>query len=75
MTDENEPPPGARDIARGMLDIQRRVEDAMRLVTQNREAILTAFLAEHGCLPSECEQVQVTEGTTIRWFVRKREDA
>ena len=75
MTDENEPPPGVRAIAQGMVDVHRRVEDAMRYVTQNREAILTAFLAEHGCLPSECEQVQVTEGTTIRWFVRRRGDA
>ena len=54
--------------------IQERVNEAMLRVSAQREAIVEAFLAETGYLPSECEIVQVTEGTTIRWFVRKRVD-
>jgi len=39
---------------------------------QQREQILEAFVAETGCLPSECEQVMQVNGTQIRWRVQKR---
>lgn len=41
-------------------------------IHQQREAILTAFLAEMQCLPSECEQVVIQNPDgTVQWFVRK----
>lgn len=39
-------------------------------VMRQREAIVTAFIAETGLKPSECEQVQQGD----RWFVRKRQE-
>lgn len=37
-----------------------------------REQILQSFIAEHGCLPSECEQVTVHGQNGLRWYIRKR---
>lgn len=39
-------------------------------IMQQRERILEAFIAETGCLPSECEQITQDH---MRWFVRRRE--
>ena len=55
-------------------DIGKLVEETMRLVLAQREAVIEAFIAETGLLPSECEQVEQThtDGTKT-WYVRKRE--
>lgn len=54
--------------------LQKRVADAMRRVTRQREQIIEAFLAETGLMPSECEQVEEIQkdGTRV-WYIRKRE--
>ena len=37
-----------------------------------REEIVQAFLAEHGCLPSACEQVIEHTRAGLRWYIRRR---
>lgn len=54
-------------------DLAARAQEAYGRVLANRESILEAFVAETGYLPSEIEQVEVHEGDTVRWFVRRRE--
>lgn len=38
-----------------------------------REALLAAWMAETGILPSEAEIVEERDGNTVRMYVRKRE--
>ncbi len=49
------------------------VESLHRVILQQREQILAAFIAETGCLPSECEQVMMYTPTGFKCWVRKRE--
>lgn len=53
--------------------IKNRIEQIMA----QREEIVTAFIAENGCLPSECEQVVYSDpigSPNVHYFIRKRED-
>lgn len=53
--------------------MHRTVEEKVRWITENRERLCEAWVAETGLLPSESELVEVHEpdGTT-RVFVRRR---
>lgn len=53
---------------------EERAVHALSRVVSMKETLLTAFLAETGCKPSECEIVEVREATTVLWFVRKRHE-
>jgi len=48
---------------------ERIIQKTVAGIAGQREQILTAFIAEHGCYPSEC--VQITDGTG--WRVIKRD--
>lgn len=54
-------------------DYRKQVLEKMKLVYQQKEEILTAFIAKYGCDPDEIEQVEWKKslGETI-WFVRKK---
>lgn len=54
--------------------ISTLVEQKTRKINAQREQILEAFVAETGCLPSECEQVEEwsTDGMGKVWYVRRR---
>lgn len=55
--------------------LEAAVNRAMRRVSEQREAIIEAFLAETGLMPSECEQVETINADGTRsWYVRKREE-
>lgn len=42
-------------------------------VMQNREEILTAFIAKYGCEPDEIEQIMETDHQNrIHWYVKKK---
>ena len=53
--------------------IAKLAEDQFHTVMDQREEILRAFMAKHGCGPGECEQVEMRQHdfSTV-WFVRKR---
>ncbi len=42
-------------------------------IYEQREQIITAFLAQYECKPDEIEQVVQYTGNQITWFVRKKE--
>lgn len=42
-------------------------------VMQNREEILTAFIAKFGCNPEEIEQIMETDyQNRIHWYIKKK---
>jgi len=51
----------------------RKVKEILIAITRQRELILKAFIAETGCKPSECEQVEQRHlDGSISWYIRKR---
>ena len=42
-------------------------------IYEQREQIITAFIAQHGCNPDEVEQVVQYTGNEIKWFIRKKQ--
>jgi len=66
----------ARDLRRasdnGLAEPDARVAEVLQRIHENQEMIIEGFLAETGCLPSECELVQQTDGLVIRWHVQRR---
>lgn len=42
---------------------------------EQREEIVKAFIAQHGCSPDECEQVIENTTTGTKWYVRKKAGA
>lgn len=45
----------------------------MQKINEQREEILTAFVAKYGFQPDEIEQVVENHFNGIKWYVRKRE--
>ncbi len=41
-------------------------------IYEQREQIITGFIAQYGCKPDEIEQVVQYTGNEIKWFVRKK---
>ena len=66
----------ARDLRRasddGLAESDARMAEVLQRIHENQEMIIEGFLAETGCLPSECELVQQTDGLVIRWHVQRR---
>lgn len=56
--------------------IAELAREKVRLITENRERYLEAWVAETGLLPSECELVETTSSTpesiTVTVRVQKR---
>ena len=48
------------------------LDNLITSIYEQREQIITAFLAQHGCKPDEIEQVVQYTGNQIKWFVRKK---
>lgn len=53
----------------------QKVMDAYKRVTDQREQILQAFVAQYGMLPSEIVAVEKRTPSGSLWYVRKLEDA
>lgn len=59
-----------------VLQIKSKVETKLKEAREQKEEILTAFLAKYGYEPDEVMQVeQHNPDGSITWFVRKRENA
>ena len=57
------------------MDILKQVkENLYKIIMEQREEILKAFIAEVGCKPSECEQVIEYGVTKVTFTVRKKEE-
>ena len=57
-----------------LVDLRKRVQEKLRIINNNKEAIISAFIAETGCKPSECEYVeQYYADGSIKFYVQKRE--
>lgn len=50
-------------------ELTTRIREA---VYKQRDEILRAFVAQYGCLPDECVQVEESTPKGYRWHVRKR---
>jgi propanediol dehydratase large subunit len=56
-----------------MEDVNMAVKILLDGIQKQRDEILQAFIAKHGCEPDECEQVIIADtSSVIRWFVRKK---
>ena len=56
-------------------DIQKTIKKIQIEIVEQREEILTAFLAKWGMNPEDCEQVvdfSDYQNGTIRWSVRRK---
>jgi hypothetical protein len=56
-----------------MADLQKRTSELYAQILSQREEILRAFVAQHGCLPDEAVQIEqrMADGST-RWWVQRR---
>lgn len=43
-------------------------------VMRDREEILTAFIAKHGCGPDDVIQIEQRNADGLRWYVRMKDD-
>jgi hypothetical protein len=67
----------ARDaVPRLVAEVERltgaRVPELLRQISEQREEILTAFVAKYGCGPDECEQVVQRSPDGEKYWVRLR---
>jgi len=54
---------------------EAKVEAILNLIYQKREELVTAFIAQYNCKPSEAEIVQdITVQNGIRIYIQKRKD-
>ena len=51
--------------------IEATVSEHYAIIMAQREEILRAFIARHGCKPEECEQVIQETDTGMRYSVRR----
>lgn len=56
-----------------IIDIEKYSEDVCKRIMENREKYVTAWIAETGLKPSECEIVEQHNFGEIVVFMRKRE--
>ena len=53
----------------------RAENEKLEGIKEQREEIVKAFIAQHGCSPDECEQVVENTTTVTKWYVRKKAGA
>lgn len=51
---------------------QNDIKDLLQKIYEQREEILTAFIAKYGCGPDECEQVVQLSPDGEKYWVRLR---
>lgn len=57
----------------GMRKLLNTVREKLLAIGRQKEFIIEAFIAETGCKPSECEQIQrVHKDGSISWYIQKR---
>jgi hypothetical protein len=59
-------------LGKAMKDYEKALADAMRDLTRRREEYVQAWMAETGCLPSECQLVEGDAWMTGRCERRTR---
>ncbi len=52
--------------------LEQSIEYAYRCIMERQEQIIEAFIAETGCLPSECELVHTFRGQQVVWTIQRR---
>lgn len=53
-------------------DLAQLVESELRLIVEQREEIIRAFIAKYNCLPDEIEQVEELTDMGRRWYLRRK---
>lgn len=58
----------------GLSTLREKVREKLLAIRRQKEFIIEAFIAETGCKPSECEQIQrIHKDGSISWHIQKRE--
>jgi hypothetical protein len=55
-------------------DLQEKVAKKLAYIIEQREEIITAFIAKYGCQPDEIEQVEERYDGLTKWYVRKKDE-
>jgi hypothetical protein len=55
------------------LSMQQAKNAAIKMIAEQREEILEAFIAKYLCGPEDVEQIVTFDGNAIRWYVHWRD--